>query len=108
MRGPGSWVLDLPEDGGRAVGAGGGDETNGHGDDGCEDGLDHDRPRDRAVEPVVALVDADLEETDRQPDDQGALPEVQMDLNRASTRLIRRSRTKPTRPMVMMQRMICS
>ena len=32
----------------------------------------------------------------------------QIDLKRASITLIRRSRTKPTRPMVMMQRMICS
>ena len=29
-------------------------------------------------------------------------------LNRRSTMLIRRSRTKPTKPMVMMQRMMCS
>src|SRR4051812_42007809 len=112
-----------------AIGARGRDKADADGNERSDDGFDDNDAGDGAMEPEVALVDADLEEADGQSDHECARPHAacgegggpgnrserwhcadgdQMLLKRASTRLMSRSSTKPTSPMVMMQRIICS
>jgi len=49
------------------VGGRGGSDGDAHADEGAEDCFDHDTGGDLMGEPVIALVDADLDEADTEP-----------------------------------------